>query len=43
MEEAALTELAALALDVDLYAAAVDEIELVLGVVVVREPLVAGR
>ena len=43
MEEATLAELAALALDLDLHAAAVDEIELVLGVVVVREPLVAGR
>ncbi len=43
VEQAALAELAALAVDVDPDAAAVDEVELVLGVVVVRESLVAGR
>ena len=43
VEEAALAELARLAVDLDPHAAAVDEVQLVLRVVVVLEALVAGR
>ena len=43
MEEPARPELAGLAVDLDARAAAVDEVELVLLVVVVREALEAGR
>src|SRR3954467_12976022 len=43
VEEPALAELASLAADLDAGAAAVHEVQLVLLVVVVKEPLEAGR
>src|SRR5947209_20504678 len=43
VEEPAFAELLRLAVDVDLHAALVHEVELILRVVVVQETLVAGR